>query len=54
MKELLYIPHLVNIHQNTQMILIVNYWIPDFEFFDKEQRSCFIIEDCDVKALGKQ
>ena len=28
--------------------------VPDFEFFDKEQRNCFIVEDCDVKSLNKQ
>ena len=28
--------------------------VPDFDFFDKEQRNCFIVEDCDVKSLNKQ
>ena len=28
-------------------------YVPEFDFFDKDLRNCFIIEDCDVKSLGK-
>ena len=28
-------------------------YVPDFDFFDKEQKSCFIVEDCDTKSLSK-
>ena len=27
--------------------------IPDFEFFDREVRNCFVVEDCDTKSLSK-
>ena len=29
-------------------------YVPNFDFFDREQRSCFIVEDCGVKSLNKQ
>jgi len=29
-------------------------YIPEFDFFDRNVRSCFIIEDCDTKSLSKQ
>ena len=28
-------------------------FVPDFEFFDREIRNCFIVEDCDTKSLTK-
>ena len=28
-------------------------YIPDFDFFDREQRNCFIVEDTDTKSLCK-
>jgi len=28
--------------------------VPDFDYFDKTQRNCFIVEDCDTKSLSKQ
>ena len=31
---------------------LVDY-VPDFDFFDKTERSCFIVEDCDTKSLTK-
>ena len=32
---------------------LINH-VPDFDFFDREERSCFIVEDCDTKSLTKQ
>ena len=29
-------------------------YVPEFDFFDRDVRSCFIIEDCDRKSLSKQ
>ena len=29
-------------------------FVPDFEFFDRDIRNCFIVEDCDTKALSKE
>ena len=58
MRELLYFLHLVNFHHNILYTDDIDCelldYVPDFEFFDKEQRNCFIIEDCDVKSLNKQ
>ena len=31
---------------------LVDY-VPDFDFFDPDIRSCFIVEDCDTKSLSK-
>ena len=28
-------------------------YVPDFDFFDREIRNCFIVEDCDTKSLSK-
>ena len=28
-------------------------YVPDFDFFDREVRNCFIVEDCDTKSLCK-
>ena len=28
-------------------------FVPEFDFFDKDVRNCFIVEDCDTKSLGK-
>ena len=28
-------------------------YVPDFDFFDREIRNCFIVEDCDPKSLTK-
>jgi len=28
-------------------------YVPDFDFFDREMRNCFIVEDCDTKSLSK-
>ena len=28
-------------------------YVPDFDFFDREERNCFIVEDCDTKSLNK-
>ena len=28
-------------------------YVPDFDFFDREVRNCFIVEDCDTKSLSK-
>ena len=28
-------------------------YVPDFDFFDREIRNCFIVEDCDTKYLSK-
>ena len=28
-------------------------FVPDFDFFDREIRNCFIVEDCDTKSLTK-
>ena len=28
-------------------------YVPDFDFFDREEKSCFIVEDCDTKSLNK-
>lgn len=28
-------------------------YVPDFEFFDRDVRNCFIVEDCDTKSLTK-
>ena len=28
-------------------------YVPDFDFFDREVRNCFIVEDCDTKSLTK-
>ena len=25
-------------------------YVPDFDFFDREERNCFIVEDCDTKT----
>ena len=29
-------------------------YVPDFDFFDREIRNCFIVEDCDTKSLTKE
>ena len=29
-------------------------FVPDFQFFDRDVRNCFIVEDCDTKALSKE
>ena len=28
-------------------------YVPEFVFFDREVRNCFIVEDCDTKSLSK-
>ena len=28
-------------------------YVPDFDFFDRGERNCFIVEDCDTKSLTK-
>ena len=28
-------------------------YVPDFDFFDRNIRNCFIVEDCDTKSLSK-
>ena len=28
-------------------------YVPDFDFFDREVRNCYIVEDCDTKSLSK-
>ena len=28
-------------------------YVPDFDFFDRDVRNCFIVEDCDIKLLTK-
>ena len=28
-------------------------YVPDFDFFDRDIRNCFIVEDCDTKNLSK-
>ena len=28
-------------------------FVPDFDFFDREIRNCFVVEDCDTKSLTK-
>lgn len=28
-------------------------YVPDFDYFDRETRNCFIVEDCDTKSLSK-
>ena len=28
-------------------------YLPDFDFFDREVRNCFIVDDCDTKSLLK-
>ena len=28
-------------------------YVPDFDFFDRDEHNCFIIEDCDTKSLSK-
>jgi len=28
-------------------------YVPDFDFFDRDVRNCFIVEDCDIKSLTK-
>ena len=28
-------------------------YVPDFDFFDRDVRNCFIVEDCDTKSLTK-
>jgi hypothetical protein len=29
-------------------------YVPDFDFFDRDIRNCFIVEDCDTKSLNKE
>jgi hypothetical protein len=28
-------------------------FVPEFDYFDREVRNCFIVEDCDTKSLSK-
>ena len=28
-------------------------YVPEFDFFNREERNCFIVEDCDTKSLNK-
>ena len=28
-------------------------YVPEFDFFDRDIRNCFIVEDCDTKSLSK-
>ena len=29
-------------------------FVPDFQFFNRDEKNCFIVEDCDPKSLSKQ
>ena len=31
---------------------MINF-VPNFDFFDREIRNCFVVEDCDTKSLTK-
>ena len=28
-------------------------YVPEFDYFDRDERNCFIVEDCDTKSLNK-